>query len=211
MPLPAGLPAPVEHFYRQTYGVRVPVIHSAVISGRGPIRLFGITFPMRFRFSHEAGGNFRSYIEVTAFGMPIMKVNEYYVHGKTRMETPGGVQEGSAKLDQGGNVRLWAEWVSWLPAMLLSEPRVHWAPIDDETALLVVPFGNGQERLIVRFDAATGTMRYVEAMRYKSADAPDKTLWVSGVWLGEQPWATFDIEEIVYNVPVDTSMTAKGP
>ena len=127
------------------------------------------------------------------------------------METPGGVQEGSAKLDQGGNVRLWAEWVSWLPAMLLTDPRLHWEPIDDDTALLMVPFREGQERLVVRFDAATGKLRYVEAMRYKSADAPDKTLWVSGVWFGERPWAKFDLHDVAYNVPVDTSVTAKGP
>ncbi len=36
MPLPAGLPAPVERFYRVTYGEQVPLIKTAVISGREP-------------------------------------------------------------------------------------------------------------------------------------------------------------------------------
>ena len=52
VPLPAGLPAPVERFYRQTYGGRVPVITSAVITGRATLRPVpgGPAFPARFRF-----------------------------------------------------------------------------------------------------------------------------------------------------------------
>jgi len=211
IPLPAGLPEPVEHFYRQTYGQRVPVIKTAVITGRGTIRLFGVNFPARFRFTHETRHIFRSYIELTAFNLPLMKVNEYYVNGHTRMETPGGIQERSPRLDQGGNIRLWAERATWLPAMLLTDPQVRWEPIDAVTALLVVPFGEEQERLVVRFDSATGKLQYVEAMRYKGADAIAKTLWISGVWFGERPWAIWNVEDVVYNSPVDTSLTAKGP
>jgi hypothetical protein len=54
VPLPAGLPAPVERFYRQLYGERVPVITSAVISGRATLRIpsqGGIHMPARFRFT----------------------------------------------------------------------------------------------------------------------------------------------------------------
>src|SRR5687768_12841864 len=38
MPLPADLPAPVTRFYRHIYGAQVPMIRSAVISGRGTLR-----------------------------------------------------------------------------------------------------------------------------------------------------------------------------
>src|SRR5512146_3179751 len=38
IPLPAGLPAPVERFYRQRYGEKIPVYHSAVVSGHGTVR-----------------------------------------------------------------------------------------------------------------------------------------------------------------------------
>jgi len=38
VPLPKGLPAPVERYYRQMYGDTVPIIQSAVMSGRGAIR-----------------------------------------------------------------------------------------------------------------------------------------------------------------------------
>lgn len=213
MPLPPGLPAPVERFYRVTYGERVPVIRSAVLSGRGTMHPFaGIDFPARFRFIHEAQRNFRAYFELTIFGVPFMKVDEHYVGGKFRQEgTPAGVEEGEPKLDHSASVRMWAEWVTWLPAMLLTDPQARWEPIDDTMALLVVPFGAEQERLIVRFDPATGKVQYVEGMKYKNPADTTKTLWINAVWFGDRPWAAFNIEDVAYNVDVDTSLAAKGP
>lgn len=61
-PLPDGLPAPVERFYRKIYGEKVPVIKSAVVTGRAQMRVRGITFPARFRFTHIAGQDYRHYI-----------------------------------------------------------------------------------------------------------------------------------------------------
>lgn len=210
VPLPEGLPAPVARFYQQTYGDRIPLIHSAVISGRGTLQLFGINLPMRFRFTHFAGQSYRHYIETTLFGLPVLKVNEYYVNDQERMVLPSGVQEHNPKLDQGGNLGMWAESLEWLPAILLTDPRVQWLPIDDETALLVVPFGNEQERFVVRFDP-NSRIRYWEVMRYKNGEG-EKTLWVNGAWFDDgHPWATFEHDEIVYNVPVDTSLDANGP
>ncbi len=66
----------MERFYRAIYGDRIPVIESAVISGRAQLRVFGITFPARFRFTHVAGKDYRHCIEATIFGLSIMKVNE---------------------------------------------------------------------------------------------------------------------------------------
>ena len=48
-------------------------------------------------------------------------------------------------------------------------------------------------------------------MKYKRASDTTKTLWVNAVWFGEKPWATFEVEDIVYNAPVDISLAAKGP
>jgi hypothetical protein len=211
IPLPAGLPAPVTRFYRQTYGEQVPLIRSAVITGRGTLRLKGLTVPVRFRFTHDAGRSYRHYIEATLFGMPLLKVNEYYVNDRERMVFPWGAQEGNPKLDQGGSLGMWAEALRWLPAILLTDPRVRWEPVDDETALLVVPFGEQQERFVVRFDPSSGQIRYWEVMRYKDGSG-NKTLWVNGTWFDDgRPWAVFDSEAVVYNVAVDTSFAANGP
>ncbi|MCC6453326.1 MAG: hypothetical protein IT328_00135 [Caldilineaceae bacterium] len=78
VPLRDGLPAPVARFYRNLYGEQAPVIESAVISGRGTMRIpqfFNLTLPARFRFVHEAGQSYRHYIEVSLFGLPVLKVN----------------------------------------------------------------------------------------------------------------------------------------
>src|SRR5690349_14220994 len=80
--LPHNLPAPIERFYKLTYGEQIPVIRTAALSGRGTMRLYGITFPLRFRFNYEAGQGFRSHFELTLFGKPILKANEYFLKGK---------------------------------------------------------------------------------------------------------------------------------
>lgn len=208
--LPEGLPAPVERFYRVRYGDTIPVINTAVISGRGTLKLGGIPMPIRFRFVHEAGENFRSDIDMTFFGMPIMHAYELYLDGHGRGVTPGGVDENEAWFDQSANIRMWAEVIDWFPSVLLTNPKVQWEPIDENTALLVVPLGESQDHLIVRFDPNNNTVTYIEAMKYKSADA--KVLWINGIWMDDgKNWLTMNVEETLFNADVHDYIRERNP
>jgi hypothetical protein len=124
-----------------------------------------------------------------------------YLNGHGFGRTPGGVERGQG-FDQGSNVSLWAEALNWFPAVLVTDPRVHWEPVDDLTALLVVPFGETEEVLVVRFDPETNLIQYIEAMKYKSA-AGKKVLWINSIWSDEgQPWVRLDVEDTLLNVDV---------
>ena len=199
--LPAGLPAPVERFYKTVYGENIPVIDTAVVSGRGYMRLAGLRVPIRFRFTHEAGYSYRHDIDLTIFGVPVMKGYDTYLDGHGFVQTPGGAEEGPG-IDQGSNVSLWAEALYWFPAVLVTDTRVQWKPVDNFTALLVVPFGEKEEVIVVRFDEETNLVQYVEAMKYKSA-AGKQVLWINSIWSDEgKPWVWLDVEDKLFNVDV---------
>ena len=231
VPLPAGLPAPVERFYRAVYGERVPVITSAVITGSAKLRPAGPAYlPSRFRFTHVAGQSYRHYIESTLFTIPIFQVNERYVDGVSRMVLPfSPVIENDPKTNQGANLGMWSESI-WFPSIFITDPRVRWSPVDDQTALLTVPFEDATETYVVRFDPETGLIRYFESMRYHAADSPAKTLWINetlewkdingvkvsavggAIWMDSgTPWAIFTVEDIAFNVDVEEYILQQGP
>jgi hypothetical protein len=230
VPLPGGLPAPVERYYRLLYGEQIPVIESVVLTGHGPMRPFGpFYFPARFRFTHVAGQGYRHYLELTLFGLPFFKVNERYMDGKSLFEIPLiGTEENEPKTNQGANLGLWAE-TALFPAVFLTDGRVEWKPVDDNTALLVVPFEDGHETFVARFDPETGLLSLLESMRYHAKDSDQKVLWINearswrmvdgrpqqesgaAIWLDQgTAWAVFTTDEIVYNVDVSEYIYQKG-
>lgn len=226
IPLPGGLPAPVARFYRKLYGDNIPVIHSAVISGRAALRPVGpISLPSRFRITHIAGQDYRHYIEATIFGIPILKINESYIAGSSRMAMPWGTTENDPGANQGANLAIWAE-AMWFPAILVTDPRVHWNTVDDVTATLSVPFGERTETFVARFDPQTNLLSYFESMRFKT---DQKVLWLNEarvwgelagstvlkssavIWMDDgKPWANFEVEAIVLNADVSKTISGTG-
>ena len=230
VPLRAGLPKPVERFFRQTYGDRVPLIQTAVLTGRATIRPVGsIEMPARYRFTHEAGKGYRHYIEACWFGIPFLKINESYLDTTSLIDIPIIGKDSGPKVEQAANLGMWAE--SWdMPALLLTDPRVHWLPIDDDSAVMVVPFKDGKEdRFLVRFDPISGQVTWTESMRYQKSNSAEKTLWMthaetygtldgyklntvgSATWMSDgKPWATFTLEDVRYNVDVASYVRDRG-
>lgn len=229
VPLPQGLPAPVERFYRTVYGDQIPLIETIVITGRGRIRPFGIWLPARFVFVHNAGKDYRHYIEATLFGLPFLKVNEGILDGKSFFDSPMGTYHDDPNTNQGANLALWAE-SGWFPAVWVTDLRVRWQAVDAQTAILYVPFEDGEESFVVRFDPETGLIDMLESMRYREAgEGKAKILWItrnepgvfipgtkiravgSATWLDQgKPWAFFTVEEMAYNLDVSAYIRGRG-
>jgi hypothetical protein len=228
VPLPADLPAPVARYYQATMGASVPVVESAVITGRGTVRFAGVTFPARMRFTHAAGRGYRHYIEATVFGVPVLKVNERYLDGAARMELPVGVIENEPKIDMAANLGLWGESI-WLPSIFITDPRVRWDAIDDNSARLIVPFEDGEDAFTAIFDPHTGLLTSMEALRYREASDTEKQPWLleilawdsyhgiripsrSQVTWGDEraPWLIIEVEDIAFNVDVSRYIRSKG-
>ncbi|HEX2978952.1 MAG TPA: DUF6544 family protein [Anaerolineaceae bacterium] len=230
VPVPAGLPTPVERFYSIVYGEEVPVIKSVVIQGRGVLKPFmNIPIPARFVFVHHAGKDYRHYFEATMFGIPFFKVNEGYIDGASFFENPMVSIVDDANSNQAANLIVWAEAI-WFPALWVTDPRAHWEPVDENTALLYVPFEEGEENFLVRFNPETGLIDVMEAMRYRDpGEGQPKILWIarnepgrplpgtkisslgSAMWLDQgSPWAYFTLEEMVYNVDIRAFIHQRG-
>lgn len=229
VPLPDDLPAPVARYYQAIMGSEVPVLETAVITGRGSVRFAGITFPARMRFTHNAGQGYRHYIEATLFGIPLMKVNERYLDGQARMDLPVGVIENEPKVDMAANLGLWGESI-WLPSIFITDPRVRWEAIDEQSARLIVPFDDGEEAFTAVFDPQTGLLASMEALRYKGASATEKTPWLleplawdayhgmfipsrsQATWADEgTPWMIVEVEDVAFNVDISSYIRAEGP
>jgi hypothetical protein len=107
---------------------------------------------------------------------------------------------------------------------------VRWEAVDENTALMFVPYGDEEENFVMRFNPETGLLDTMEAMRYRdSGPEAQKILWItrneagptlegsplsavgSATWLDQgQPWAIFTLEEVVYNVDVQEYIRQKG-
>ncbi len=222
-PLPPGLPAPVERFYRAFYGERIPRVETMVAVGRGRIRPFGVWLPARFVFVHNAGRDYRHYFEATFFGLPFLRVNEGYLDGASFFESPMGAYHDDPNTNQAANLALWAEG-GWFPSLWVADPRCRWQAVDDCTAILFVPFEDAEENFVVRFNPRTGLVDRMEAMRFKAPGDENKVLWITSevrapnrppvsyaTWLDAgKPWAEFILDQIQFNLDVGEYIRARG-
>lgn len=220
IPLPENLPTAVARYYRVVHGEQIPVLDTVVLTGRGRIRPFGIWLPTRFVMVHNVGRDYRHYFEATFFGLPFLRVNEGYIDGQSFFESPMGTYYNDPNTNQGANLALWAEG-AWFPSIWLTDPRAKWEGLDENTALLRVPFENQTETFVARFNPETSLLDLTESMRFKAKDVPNKTLWITSAspdgktsyatWLDDgKPWAELRLETITHNADVSEYIRVRG-
>jgi hypothetical protein len=174
--------------------------------------------PLRFQLYHRPGHAFKRDMEVTWFGFPVLRAMDQYLDGKGMTGPVGNLATGP-KVDQGANLILWAE-ASFMPSLLVTDPRIRWEAIDDTSARLLFPFGDQQDELIFHFDPQTGLITRTSALRYQDQDG-EKLPWVAETltwqtvngmklparvaitWEDQgRPWSYWDFEGVVWNVDV---------
>lgn len=230
VPLPGTLPAPVHRWLRAVYGEELPVIESVVVTGHARVNPFGVWLPARFRFTHDAGRGYRHYIEACLYGRPVMRVNESYVDGRSLIDVPFVGRDSGPKIEQAANLGMWAELAAAAPAVLVTDERVHWRPIDATRATLVVPLGPaGRDELAATFDPGSGLLHSLQGWRYRSSKDDARLLWTaenspgptipgtvlpavgSATWADQgKPWAVFTTDDVRLNVDVSQYLRQQG-
>jgi hypothetical protein len=227
--VPPDIPEPVKRYYETAAGSHVPVIRSAVVWGKGRLRINGIWMPVRFKAYYLPGQAFHRYMEVTWFGKPFLKVSDVYMNGKgaTNIEGIFNNRETGEKIDQGSNLALWGEMV-FTPSVSITDTRVRWKAVDDDSARLVIPYGEQNDELLFKLDEKTGLISNVSAQRYRGQD-DNKTPWrieltewknfhsvkipvrFAVTWEDEgSPWSYWTVEGVEYNVDIEDKLSVGG-
>jgi len=219
VPLPSDLPAPVERYLNIIMGDQIPVIESAVIQGRGKSKISLIRMPVRFKGYYTSSREFYRYMEVTWYRLPILTGYEFYLKEGGIFQTQGifTMDVTDNRIKQGQNLIMWSEAVL-IPSVFVTDQDIRWEAIDATSASLVVPFGEEEDSLLVRFDPVSGLItqmsgqRYHNQEEYKSQWCVDYSDWktyhdimipgqIAQSWEYENsPWSYMTIECVEYNV-----------
>ncbi len=215
--VPTDLPAPVRRFYATAYGEQVPRVESLIVYGRARAN-FGLWMPLRYRLVHKPGHAFERYMEVTWFGLPVLKAVDRYVDGHG-MTGPLGNEATGPEVDQGANMILWAE-APLMPSLWISDERIRWEAIDDTSARLFFPFGDGEDNITVHFDPESHLVARITALRFRDVESgkipwhADFLAWqthngvqvparIAITWEDQgEPWSYWDFEDYYWNVDV---------
>jgi hypothetical protein len=227
IPIPTGLPAPVERFARAVYGDALPQAQTAQISGRASVTVNGITMPARFRFSYDMTRGHYHEIQVTWFALPVMGIHERYLDGHAILDIPIiGRVENDPPTDAASRQGFWAELLAWAPALVIGDPRVRWETIDNSSARMLIPGADVTDAFTVQFDPTTGYIAELRAMRYSDGGQrrrwqPTALAWreLNGVptmvrssitWDDDAPWVVWDVEDVVFGADVAARLERFG-
>lgn len=212
-PMP-DLPEPVRR-YLEVVAPDLPVMTSAVVTGRFTMLMKGLKLPGRYRFTHQVGGGYKHEMELTIFGRTVAQGVETLVDGHARLDLPGQLVENQPKVDLASTQSMWGEYV-WLPSVLAT---AQWEAIDPVSARMWIP--GCPHPLVAWFDHETGLLQRFDTLRYRDAADAEPLPWaaanlawtrINGIgvpavaavqWSDmEQPWLRLSVDDVVWNVPV---------
>ena len=101
----AGLSIPVRRYFELVMGPNAAVMDTAILIGRGKMRLGPLWVPVRFRASYRPGKEFHRMMEILWFRRPVLKGLDTYLDGVGKLVVAGKAQTGPA-LDQAQNLAL---------------------------------------------------------------------------------------------------------
>jgi hypothetical protein len=130
-------------------------------------------------------------------------------------------------VDSAANQGLWVETFAF-PSVFLTDPSVRWEAVDDRTARLYAPFGEGEQMYTLTFDPQTGALVRMETMRYYDEKVGKLRWWgemvqgrghdgqpttyITATWENEgTPWLVYEMEEAVFNTDVSAYIRQTGP
>jgi len=219
--IPTDLPAPVRRYFQVAVGDQAPRIESLVVCGRARAN-FGLWLPLRYRLVHRPGYDFERYMEVTWFGLPVLKAIDRYIDG-VGMTGPLGKAAMGPAVDQGANMILWAE-APLMPSLWITDERIRWEAVDDTTARLIFPYDQEEDELTVHFDPESGLIAQITALRYRDEEHGkipwhvDFTSWqtvngaklparIAVTWEDQgEPWSYWDFEHVFWNVDISKTL-----
>jgi Family of unknown function (DUF6544) len=219
--VPQDLPGPILRHFQNSFGERVPLIQTAVIWGHARIKQAGLWIPARYQVYYQAGRAFYRAVQLTWFGQPIITGHAALLNGQGELFGRGllNMDERSVEITQSQALALWAESL-YTPSVLLGGTPARWLARDEESARLMVPFGDGEETLVWRVDPHTGWLVQVNALRQRLGTAHkvpwrvDYSAWTaySGVYLPSRltmawedsigAYAQFEADGAVFNVDI---------
>jgi hypothetical protein len=164
---PGELPPPVARFVELAYPDGPPEVQTVVMHGSGRFRRRPLPWiPMRDRISLRPGLDRVSDMTVVLGPITVMKVLDAYVdgYGITKFLNTADVGD---QIDQGSVHPMLCEALMF-PACWTDIPGFAWAPVDDRTARMLLPFQDATEVATVGFDPATGFPATYETPRYKA-------------------------------------------
>ncbi|MBE0698864.1 MAG: hypothetical protein IH586_18245 [Anaerolineaceae bacterium] len=217
-----GLPAPVRRHFEAAIGETPPLIHTAVVWGRGKALVRGVWTPLRFKGWYRPAESFVRRMEFTFFLRPVMRGIERFTGSEGGFEL-GEEAERGPELYHDQVLALWSEAV-WMPSVFVHDPRIRWEAQDEHSARLIIPTRAGEETLQAFFDPLSGCLTHFTGLRTPAGETEtepwrfDLFEWkrfhdllipteITVAW-GEagSPWLYMTVDGVAYNVNVSDQL-----